>query len=209
MTTISVKQFVEATSAWAAQRDAQLKYYWPVNGGWEVWIQVDETAYLLSLDSTLEVLREQHVYTNSRKRCDMLLNTSQRTKNQVVIEIKAQSIGNTPTFIRDVKEDLDKLDELTDAYQEATYLVMVVVFDPATLDKVTTIERDAHRIFGVTYTGNEVAICFAHWSANGGWTKAQSITATSADATTWSPEASPASHAATHPMFAAPGAHPA
>ena len=208
MTTISAKQFIEATSTWVAQRDAQLKYYWPVNGGWEVWIQVDETAYLLSLDSTLEVLREQHVYTNSRKRCDLLLNTSQRTKDQVVIEIKAQSIGNTPAFVRDVKEDLDKLDELTDDYQEATYLVMVVVFDPATLDKVMAIERDAHRIFGATYTGKEVAICFAHWTANGGWTQAPSIAATSADAATWTPDATPASKAATHPLFASPSGRP-
>ena len=208
MTTISARQFIQATTDWVTPRDKLIGYNWPVNGGWEGWIQVDETAYLLSRDSALEVLREQHVYTNPRKRCDLLLNYSARTENQVVIEIKAQSLGNTPSFMADVVKDLDKLNELTDDYQEATCLVMVVVFQQAMLQQVQAIERQARRIFGVTYHSKEVAICFAEWTSEDGWTAAPSIADGSPDATTWTAEANPANHATTHPLFGAPSARP-
>ena len=76
MTTITVEQFKGYNQDWGKLRNNQFKYNWTVHGGWEGWIQVDLVAYILSEDSTIEILREQPIYTNPRKRVDLLLNTT-------------------------------------------------------------------------------------------------------------------------------------
>jgi hypothetical protein len=52
MTTINFNQFLGYVRDWARLRDPNFKYYWPVKGGWEGWVQVDLTAYILTVNPT-------------------------------------------------------------------------------------------------------------------------------------------------------------
>ncbi len=170
MTTINVDQFVNATINWATARNGQFKFNWPVKGGWEAWIQVDLTAFILSQDSTIEILREQPIYTNSRKQVDLLLNTTLETDDQIPVEIKAESFENRMNpFINGVQKDLNRLnEERNDDFSECTCIMMAVPFSPQSLEAVMQIERDEHQIFRTVFTG-EVAIAIAVYTAADGW----------------------------------------
>jgi len=109
MSTLTIDQFGAAVRDWAAQHNSKLKFHWTVKGGWEGWIQVDLTAYLLSLDSTLDILREQPIYQNNLKRVDLLLNANLPGGGPIPVEIKAESFDNQGNFISGVYEDVQKL----------------------------------------------------------------------------------------------------
>lgn len=170
MTTINVEQFVNATIGWANARNNQFSFNWPVKGGWEAWIQVDLTGYILSQDSTIEILREQPIYTNPRMRVDLLLNTTLPTDDQIPVEIKAESFQNRmDPFINGVRDDLNKLnDERNTDFSESTSIMMAVPFSPESLNAVMQIEYDGHRIFRNVFTG-EVAIAIAVYTEADGW----------------------------------------
>jgi hypothetical protein len=160
MTTMNVEQVVTAVREWAAARNAQFKYYWPVKGGWEGWVQVDLTAFILAHDSTEEILREQPIFPNARQRVDLLINADQRPAQQVGVEIKAQSFDNAGRFIAGVDDDLAKLENVDDAYHASTRVMVAIAFNQATLDELLGIEKDRHRVFWTVYTG-EVAVAIA------------------------------------------------
>ncbi len=168
MTTMSVDDFVAAARQWAAVRDATFKYYWPVKGGWEGWIQVDLTAFILSHDSTVEILREQPIFVNPRQRVDLLLNADQLPAQQIAVEIKAQSFQNQDAFVDGVVEDLDKLSGVDDAYADTTAIMFALPFSQAALDETLGLEIDDHRIFLQVFTG-EVAGLMAVKTAEAGW----------------------------------------
>lgn len=170
MATISVEQFVAASIQWATKRNDQLKYNWPVKGGWEGWIQVDLTAYILSVESSIEILREQPIFTSPYQRVDLLLNTSLQTDDQIVVEIKAESFENRMNpFINGIREDIRKLNEDRNTdFSECTCIMMALPFNQQSLDSVLEIEQDGHRIFRNLYTG-EVALAFAVYTEQTGW----------------------------------------
>lgn len=168
MTTINVEQFGRGVVDWAGRRGGQFASNWPVKGGWEGWIQVDLTAHILSIDSAIDVLREQPVFANSRQRCDLLLNTNQMPAHQIVVEIKAQSFDNRDRFITGVAGDLDKFTTLDSAYQRSTGVMLAMPFSPESLAELLAIERDGHRVFHTIFIG-EVAIAIAVRTADHGW----------------------------------------
>lgn len=168
MSDIDVLQFIATIQRWAAQRDGQFKYNWPVKGGWEGWIQVDLTASALAADSTAEILREQPVYTNTRQRCDLLLNTTSAPDAQVIVEIKAESWNNRAAFVPGVIDDLDKLQQsVSPAYAGSTRVMLAMPFSQPSYRDVLDIQADGHRIFGVVHVG-EVA-CLVAVRTPQGW----------------------------------------
>jgi hypothetical protein len=170
MTTLTVEQFASLVVDWSKRREQQFRYNWVVKGGWEGWIQVDLTAYMLSADSTIEVLREQPIYTSDRKRTDLLLNSTLATDAQIPVEIKAESFENRGAgFVSGVLEDLAKLnDERNAHYSGSTCVMLAVPFSPESLARVDGIEFGGHRIFARIYQG-EVACSIAVWTAENGW----------------------------------------
>jgi hypothetical protein len=165
---MNVADFINCTRDWASRRNAQFKFNWPVKGGWEGWIQVDLTAYILTLDSTVEILREQPIYQNARRKCDLLLNADSLPANQIPVEIKAESWNNRDNFVDEVLADLDKFDERNPAYQNSTCVMLTLPFDQPSLDEVLGIEEDGHEIFRAFFIG-EVACVAAVWVAGQGW----------------------------------------
>jgi hypothetical protein len=175
MATITVEQFVGEIVAWAGRRDSQFKYNWPVKGGWEGWVQVDLTAYILSEDSAVEILREQPVFTSPYMRCDLLLNTALDTDYRIPVEIKAQSFDNRGEFVTGVQADIDKLNTDRNAdYSESTCVVLGIPFNEETLGQLLSITQDGHRIFAAVFIG-EVACAVAVWTEVDGWLQPTAI----------------------------------
>lgn len=170
MATISIEQFAEGACRWAKARNGQFKYNWPVKGGWEGWIQVDLVAYLLSLDSTLEILREQQIFTSPYMKVDLLLNTTLPTEERTAVEIKAESFEQRGTpFINGIVEDIRKLDEDRNTdYSECPCVMLAMPFSQESLDRVLAIQQGGHRIFRNLYLG-EVAMTFAVYTEQTGW----------------------------------------
>jgi hypothetical protein len=177
MTTINVDTFLSDTLQWAQARNQQFRFNWPVKGGWEGWIQVDLTAFILSLDSTAEILREQPIYTSTQKRTDLLLNTSLTAREQIPVEIKAESFENRGAFVGGVVDDIEKLNlERNRNYSQATCIMLALPFSPESLDRVMAIQQDGHAIFVRFFVG-EVACVAAVWVASMGWLHPQVVAA--------------------------------
>ena len=176
MTTLTVEQFAGLVADWARRRDGQFKYNWPVKGGWEGWVQVDLTAYVLSTDPTVEILREQPIYTGPGMRTDLLLNTNLDTDAQLPVEIKAESFENREAgFIAEVLKDLTKLNDDRNAnYSESTCMMLAIPFNEQSLANVEAIQMDGHRIFVRVYVG-EVACTVAVYTEQGGWLPAKAV----------------------------------
>ncbi len=170
MTIVTVEQFFGAAVEWAQNRNGQFQYYWPVKGGWEAWIQVDLTGYILARDSTIEIMREQPIFANPRQRVDLLLNTTLQTDDQVAVEIKAESFENRMNpFIAGIREDIRKLNEDRNSdYSECVCIMMALPFSPESLSSVLEITENGHRIFQTIYKG-EVAIACALYTEQTGW----------------------------------------
>ncbi|KAA3610703.1 MAG: hypothetical protein D8M58_20905 [Calditrichaeota bacterium] len=172
MSNLSVQQFSDAVTQWAGRRNGQFKYNWTVNGGWEGWIQVDLTAYILSVDSRIEILREQSIFTSSRKKVDLLLNVDLDTDYQIPVEIKAESFFNRNRFVSGVNGDLKKLnDERNTDFSESTSIMLALPFSQGAVDRVLSITWENHRIFRSIFTG-EVACLMAVWTEPDGWLRA-------------------------------------
>jgi hypothetical protein len=168
MTTINVDQFAVAITEWARGRNGQFARNWPVKGGWEGWIQVDLTAYIIAADSRVDILREQPVYANSRQRCDLLLNANELPANQIPVEIKAESFDNRARFINGVEEDLDKFDSRDGAYLNSACVMVAMPFSQGSYDELLALQRGGHRIFHSIFVG-EVACAVAVWRPGSGW----------------------------------------
>lgn len=165
-----LNRFRKAVVDWANIRKNTFKYNWVVKGGWEGWVQVDLVAFILSVNNTFEILREQPVYTNSRKRTDLLLNANLQPADQIPVEIKAQSWYNRTGFLSGVEEDLDKLEnERLWEFHSSPCAMLGIAFEQSALDGLLQIERDGHPIFREIYFDGEVAFGMAMWTKEDGW----------------------------------------
>lgn len=174
MSDINVQQFVNAVINWAAQRDRQFTYNWPVKGGWEGWVQVDLTAFILAADSTIDILREQPVYANPLQRCDLLLNTGSAAANQVIVEVKAESFQNVGAFVPGVVDDLDKLENSVAAHYAGTSRVMLALaFSQPSFQQVLGIRMNGHRIFVPVNVGD--VACLVAVRTPQGWVPADQL----------------------------------
>jgi len=162
MSPLTVDQFATLTVEWAKARNSQFKYNWPVKGGWEGWVQVDLTGYILAMVPTAEILREQPIYTEGR-RVDLLLNDTLPGKDQIPVEIKAESFENRANFIPGLLQDLTKInDGRIPAYRESTCVALAIPFSPESMQQVEAIEVSGYRIFRRIYVGEVaclVAVC--------------------------------------------------
>lgn len=189
MTSINVDQFAVAITQWARARNNQFARNWPVKGGWEGWVQVDLTAHILAVDSSIDILREQPVYANNRQRCDLLLNSNDVPAGQIPVEIKAESFDNSGRFINGVEDDLDKFDGRNGAYLNSTCVMLAMPFSQGSYDELLALQRGGHRIFHSIFVG-EVACAMAVWSAGHGWLSPTQVPAAEATGTL-APPASP------------------
>ncbi len=107
---IRYENFRNQVFAWANQHQARFKYFWPLNGGWEHWVQAEVAAHIINADSRYEILREQNIYTNNQT-ADWALNQQTGGDERIAVELKCQR-GTDPTgttFTNDINNDAAKL----------------------------------------------------------------------------------------------------
>ena len=171
MANFTIATFSNAVIDWANNRAGSFKNNWVVKGGWEGWIQVDLVSYILSQDSSYDILREQPIYLNTRKKTDLLLNANMMDPDdQIPVEIKAQSWENRGNIVNGVEADLDKLDEeRADDYDSSSCVMLAIVFEETSYNAILRIRRNDHAIFNSIYNDTEVAILMAAWTSDNGW----------------------------------------
>ncbi len=67
------EDFRSAVFAWADENEERFRLFWPLQGGWEHWVQAEVAAYIINENSASEILREQPIYNNGQV-ADWLLN---------------------------------------------------------------------------------------------------------------------------------------
>lgn len=152
--TLTYDQYAELLLRWCEFRGDSLKNYFPLKGGWEAWVQADYAAFVLSWNSTVDILREVPIYVNRRQRCDWLFNNTDPTVTQkIAIEIKCQSFDNRDAFTAGVGEDIAKLNQLNiDPYFRTCQTgVLAICFAPEALTWLET-----HNFF-IIYNNTQVA----------------------------------------------------
>ncbi|WP_406697534.1 hypothetical protein V5E97_01625 [Singulisphaera sp. Ch08] len=191
MATMTVEQFVNATIQWGTARNPTFKLNWPVKGGWEGWVQVDLTGFILSVDPTCDILREYPIFTSPYMRTDLLLNSTAFTDAQIPVEIKAESFENRmDPFLQGILKDIQKLNEDRNTdFSECTCIMMAIPFSPQSAQAVLSIQEGGHNIFTLVYVG-EVAIAIAVYTEAGGWIPARQASVSLSDMTP-EPVASP------------------
>lgn len=167
MPTIDLPAFVGYVKAWGQARQNDFKFMWPVKGGWEGWIQVDLTAFILSKNNTVDILREQHIYTNARKAVDLLINASDDPAKQIAVELKAQSFENRNKFVygeNSVWTDVNKLTyERASAFEGITSMVLALPFEPEALKLLLALPGETNEefrppIFASIWQSTEIAV---------------------------------------------------
>ena len=109
MTTLSKKDFLVYLERWVIENSAEISRMWPTKGGWELNAQPAITSYLLDVNSTFDILREQSVFVSRRKSVDFLLNFNSNNSKNIVVELKCQSFENRDDFIPGLLRDQNKL----------------------------------------------------------------------------------------------------
>lgn len=172
MSSLNPQQFVDAVIQWANARNAQFKFNWPVKGGWEGWVQVDLTGFILATDGSIDILREQPIYKNPFQRTDLLLNTNLPKAEQIPVEIKAESFENHAQFFNGVNADVAKLtNERNIDYAQSVAVMLAIPFSPEGYQQVLDLTVNGQRIFTAVFIG-EVACLMAIWQ-DGNWVAQQ------------------------------------
>jgi hypothetical protein len=171
MTLVTVEALKALSIAWAGARGAGFAYNFPVKGGWEGWCQVDLVAFVLARDSTYDIVREQPNVLDAGQRVDLLANAQQQPEEQVIVEMKAESLSNQAAFVGGVSSDVDKLSNgRRQPWQRSRCAVLAIAFSPQGVRGVEDIARGV-RIFSRIAQGaqGEFALLMTAWEARGGW----------------------------------------
>jgi hypothetical protein len=110
---LTYDQYASFLIDWCSSRGPSFKYYFPLKGGWELWVQADFAAFVLAKDSTYDILREVNIYTDVYQRVDMLFNeNAPLVTDKIAIEIKCQTLLSQNDFIAGVGADIAKLAQI-------------------------------------------------------------------------------------------------
>ena len=150
---LSHEKFLKLVRSWIIVNVNSIKNMWPQKGGWESWAQAEIFNYVITENSTYDILREQHVYRNSALAADFLLNKNSARGSRVIVELKCQSLENHKNFSYGIESDAKKLcKELSDTYSGEELLVIGIYFTSETL---------IPEYFSSENITTEVGICWA------------------------------------------------
>jgi hypothetical protein len=111
MTLISLYTFRTEMFNYAAQNYQKFKYFWPLGGGWEAWVQAEVAAYIVQKDSTYEIAREPRELYNNTQVPDWGLNLQMGGSERIAVELKCQRGRDLDgkTFVNEIRSDAQKL----------------------------------------------------------------------------------------------------
>lgn len=151
---LTLDQFLAYVVEWANQNVASMKRLWPLPGGWEAWAQAEIAGYINDVDASTSIQREARVYDNG-KRADFLLNpgTTLQPAQQIVVEMKCESLLNRTAYITGLNKDVTKLqNDLSGPYNTCQKLALGIFFSPEAGDALQQLG------YTVVITENEIGV---------------------------------------------------
>ena len=151
---LTLDQFLTFVLEWAQQSVQNIRRVWPLPGGWEAWAQAEIAAYINEIDASTSIQREARVYPG-QKRADFLLNvgTTLQLPQQVVVEMKCESLNNRAAFIPGINKDVTKLqNELEVPYNTCQKLTLGIFFSREAGDQLQRLG------YTVIFTENEIGV---------------------------------------------------
>jgi len=111
MTVINYNTFRAAVFGWASNHYGRFQHFYPLDGGWEYWVQAEVAAHIFTLNNTYELLRERNIYQNTQK-ADWLLNSLTGGNARIAVELKCQRGADLSGsgFARGIAADIRKLE---------------------------------------------------------------------------------------------------
>lgn len=107
---LSPRDFLALVQAWAGANVARIRNVWPLQGGWEAWAQAEIAAFVNADDRPTWIMREPRVYPDNA-RADFLVNDpfQNEATDEIVVEMKCESLGNWDAFVEGLRYDVYKL----------------------------------------------------------------------------------------------------
>lgn len=129
---ISTANFVNLVTQWAAADINNIRMAWPLAGGWEAYAQVGIAGYINANVQDSWIQREANVYPD-RSRADFLVNDPYQnaSADEIVVEMKCESLGNWAGFIEGLRYDTWKLGgEMRMGLNDAKKISLGIFFSP-------------------------------------------------------------------------------
>lgn len=125
MKALEYNRCLKIIGEWASENEGFIKHIWPQKGGWESWVQVEIYRYFVKKNHLYDISREQHVYKNSMKSADLVINKGIDEARNIIIEIKCQSFENRSNFCKGLLDDINKLNNDLSPDFRGSYLVVI------------------------------------------------------------------------------------
>lgn len=107
---ISTANFMDLVTQWASANVNRIRLVWPLAGGWEAWAQAEIAGHINANVQDAWIEREAYVYPD-RARADFLVNNpfENPSSDEIVVEMKCESLRNWAGFIDGLRYDTWKL----------------------------------------------------------------------------------------------------
>lgn len=128
MANISVDQFLAAVYDWMSTHVEAIEANWPQAGGWEAWAQSEIVRYLGHIHPLVIAQREHNVFADPAQRADFLINAPEHFAENIVVEMKCQSLSNAQNFVNGLANDVYKLDHGLDASYSVSRKLVIGFF---------------------------------------------------------------------------------
>jgi hypothetical protein len=175
---ITVSKFVEGLKLWADERGWKgLEMVYGLDGGYEAWFQAEIAGYL-NKHVKDAAAREQGVYKHGDWRVDLLLNPKEPSGDQILVEIKTQTINQEAyiQFLNEVEKDKKKLDGdppqdgRNNIYTGNTALILALTINETTAKMMLSWKPDdMNRIFGIILQNTPFTFFLAVSTTEGEW----------------------------------------
>jgi hypothetical protein len=158
---LSPRDFLGFVQGWADANVARIRTVWPLSGGWEAWAQAEIAASINAAAPDAWIQREPRVYPDNT-RADFLVNnpTVDLPADEIVVEMKCESLRNWDAFVDGLRYDVYKLQgDLGMGLNPAHRMVLGIFFSPESQAELAQLAG-----FTITYTPDrEVGIASMVW----------------------------------------------
>lgn len=156
---LTIDQFFGYVFAWADTNVPNIRRVWPLQGGWEAWAQAEIAGYINEIDASTSIIREARVY-NEGRRADFLLNqaTTNQYSQQVVVEMKCESLHNQGAFISGVNKDVAKVQtKLQAPFNQCQKVTLAIFFSQEAANSLAELG------YTLQTSQNEIGVAVHQW----------------------------------------------
>jgi hypothetical protein len=141
------RDFLALVQGWADANVGRIRNVWPLAGGWEAWAQAEIAACVNAAAADAWIQREPRVYPDN-SRADFLVNDPFQNPpaDEIVVEMKCESLGNWGAFVDGLRYDVWKLNgAMGMGLGPAHKMILGIFFSPES-------EAELARLHGFTLT---------------------------------------------------------